>query len=870
VDVSALSLKIDSADVVRATADLDKFSASSAKAAGAAGKLSNDGGRPAPALSRSGQAAAAAAASVDRYAAANTGAAATATQAAAAAQRAAQGATQAGAAARTSAAGWDMLTGRLNNNFVAINKNLQALNLVPASAARARAALNDNANAMQSTPGNIAAQFQDIGVTAAMGMSPLLIALQQGTQLSAAFAGGGLKSLGAALRSVISPVSLLTIAIVAGVAALIQWGIEAANSSGEADRLSKALDDVNFTTSALGDAQDALGLVMDLTTGKINSQSDALFGLAKAQLEVIRVTAIRDQTEANRVLGEEARAKFSPMKALTIDLAQGGLAGNLTTSSAAASIIMQFQRGTLGSSQAIDRLSELNQAGRITTETFLELIEAVSNYGMAAENLKIYEEARTAIEGGPVASRLLDPDKPRTRRGKTDAERLADLIRDAKEAITAEENRAKAVQMSALAAAELEQRTRLLNAAASAGLKITPALAAEIDKLAASYANAKVAADTAEAIKAATDAVEDQRQAVEDQIKLIGLYGDALARARRELEAQRQLRDSLPEGEIVVVPNLTGKLSDEIDAANRLQRLEDIRKAGRDAAYAMNLERGALFLTGKALIAYNYAAEQKLKYQREGIELSPEEVAAIDAAAAAYAQQRDEIDRTAKALADAREVSRGFFSDWFNGVREGESLFKSFADSVVNGLNRIIDRLMDRALDSFLDGLFSGGTGFLAELFGKSSGLMQDPQGRDLNKLGTIPEVKWPNALGGVYGTAQRFAKGGAFTNSIVNTPTLFRFANGARLGEMGEAGPEAIMPLKRGPNGALGVQVHGGGKPAIRMGDVHNNYSFAGAVGLDGILAMIRQGGEATYTQVKRDLQQLLDQLNRDGAFAS
>lgn len=51
----------------------------------------------------------------------------------------------------------------------------------------AGAAANDNTvNRLQATPGNIAAQFQDIGVTAVGGMSPLLIALQQGTQLSAA------------------------------------------------------------------------------------------------------------------------------------------------------------------------------------------------------------------------------------------------------------------------------------------------------------------------------------------------------------------------------------------------------------------------------------------------------------------------------------------------------------------------------------------------------------------------------------------------------------------------------------------------------------------------------------------------------------
>lgn len=52
------------------------------------------------------------------------------------------------------------------------------------------------------------------------------------------------------------------------------------------------------------------------------------------------------------------------------------------------------------------------------------------------------------------------------------------------------------------------------------------------------------------------------------------------------------------------------------------------------------------------------------------------------------------------------------------------------------------------------------------------------------------------------------FAQGGAFTNSIVTKPTLFKFAAGGTMqnGVMGEAGPEAVMPLRRGPDGRLGV----------------------------------------------------------------
>ncbi|PWR03046.1 phage tail protein [Meridianimarinicoccus roseus] len=72
-----------------------------------------------------------------------------------------------------------------------------------------------------------------------------------------------------------------------------------------------------------------------------------------------------------------------------------------------------------------------------------------------------------------------------------------------------------------------------------------------------------------------------------------------------------------------------------------------------------------------------------------------------------------------------------------------------------------------------------------------------------------------------IIGSAMPFAKGAPFTQGrvmpfarggIVSGPTTFPMRGGTGL--MGEAGPEAIMPLARGPDGKLGVRGGGDSRP--------------------------------------------------------
>lgn len=82
------------------------------------------------------------------------------------------------------------------------------------------------------------------------------------------------------------------------------------------------------------------------------------------------------------------------------------------------------------------------------------------------------------------------------------------------------------------------------------------------------------------------------------------------------------------------------------------------------------------------------------------------------------------------------------------------------------------------------------------------------------NNPGQVP--LFANAKGGVYSSPSL----SAYSGQVVNQPTFFAFAKGA--GVMGEAGAEGILPLKRGPDGRLGVSMYGAQQQAPSSPNVY------------------------------------------------
>lgn len=120
-------------------------------------------------------------------------------------------------------------------------------------------------------------QLQDVAMTAAMGMNPAMIALQQGSQLAGNFAGMGLKQVGTtmlgAFTALLSPVSLATVAVTGLTAAAIQYFSKMGDETdGVSDSLREQADLIAKVATAWGDA-----------TPKIKAYADELEKAAKAK-----------------------------------------------------------------------------------------------------------------------------------------------------------------------------------------------------------------------------------------------------------------------------------------------------------------------------------------------------------------------------------------------------------------------------------------------------------------------------------------------------------------------------------------------------------------------------------------------------------
>lgn len=184
----------------------------------------------------------------------------------------------------------------------------------------------------------------------------------------------------------------------------------------------------------------------------------------------------------------------------------------------------------------------------------------------------------------------------------------------------------------------------------------------------------------------------------------------------------------------------------------------------------------------------------------------------------------DRLKEQQKSLSDRQMTYTDLFKNAFKGMEDaiieftktGKLSFKDMINSFLEGLIRYEIQQQQIMLFQSVGGARGLGR-LLANYINPGVVNPTGATGADMDLF----SMQY-NAKGNVfdYGV-QAFAKGGMFTNSIVDSPTLFKFAKGTGL--MGEAGPEAIMPLTRDNSGNLGVRAQGGNS---NVEVVVNNYS--------------------------------------------
>ncbi|ECK2356033.1 phage tail tape measure protein [Salmonella enterica] len=236
-------------------------------------------------------------------------------------------------------------------------------------------------------------------------------------------------------------------------------------------------------------------------------------------------------------------------------------------------------------------------------------------------------------------------------------------------------------------------------------------------------------------------------------------------------------------------------------------------------------------------------------------------------------------------------------SDWADGMREG---FANWADTASDYASQSAD-LVNNAMTGLVGNISDALAGNKVDWEDWASSVLQSMQKIILNamlvdSLRSTSNSGFFSSIGGMFGAGagavsgstpsgaynsaasglQLNAKGGAYasaslsaySNSIVSSPTYFAFAKGAGL--MGEAGPEAIMPLTRSADGSLGVRVVGSQSPAAGNGitqHITQHFTISGngdAALKQAMLEAARLGANDGAKQARQDLLQDFSNLGQ------
>ncbi|MFV3289119.1 phage tail tape measure protein [Pseudomonas sp. NY11955] len=520
--------------------------------------------------------------------------------------------------------------------------------------------------------------------------------------------------------------------------------------------------------------------------------------------------------------------------------------------------------------------------------------------GVTAEMANALEESGgAASEKAEVINRLKQAMAELT--GETDANTKAERQNAAARATAAQETQKYLdQQLKQLASAQdktntdaakryIAERTDLTEGEKAAILSV--AAARDAQKKAddeAAKSKRQGASETEQAAKKQLKDFESTEEGYKRQIQLINTTGDKQKDATEVAKLSFELQEGKLGNLSKAQQNRLLELAAELDALNKIKKAneDDLKLSAFKAAQATGTQtaingydqdlagigrgdkardrmRAELAMRQKHVEDLNALNEQRNTgqispelYQQE-TQVLTDELNKRLAAQQNYFQRVDEaqsnwsngatsalenyLDSAADVAGQTQDLFTNAFSNLEDGIvqfiKTGKASFKDFADSIIEDLIRIQVR---QAAAGFLGSAFN----FLG---GGSSALGQGTM------TGFSEVIR--NAKGGVYDSPSL----SAFSGGVYDSPQMFAFAKGA--GIFAEAGPEAILPLHRGPDGSLGVMAAGGwgggGESSFSFGGITQHFHFSGGAGSltkEEIRQVAQDGAKGGYELMLRD----------------
>lgn len=791
-EIAKLGFSADTNDLKKAKADLDAIVPSAKKVEAAAESTAS---------------------AFDILQEAAQGAAAEAKRVRNAADDAAAGLRNEGTAAGKAAGALDDVGNKGKKAGDAIKGVGTSANDAAAKLARMGTAANDNLTRVQATPANIAAQLQDIGVTAAAGMNPMIIGLQQGMQLIPALSGG-LANLGKALAEVFSPRSIVIIGLVALVAALIEmvnW-VDVAKVA-----LNGMADVLEVATPYLFAFAAGLALInVTSIVGGIVSATQALWGMVAAMVAAVGWPAL---LVAGLVAMGAAAVHFRDELTQYFGFDIVGVVKdsiNFIVGAFVAGVNIIRKTWSLLIPAIDDVMAQI--AASIQTK-FASMINSIID---SINHLLSVLPDWMKIGSGQIAHWNPTP-VPNASSGS--ASKFGNIARDEWNAAQGKDYVGMGIDaangMGKWAAGKLR--------GFASGL-------GEDDKKKKGH-HAKGGKTNAEKFDDLIGGADRKIAALKAEQAMIGLYGEALytAKAKQDMLNEAAQKGIVVDGAHMAIIDAKAAAIGRLTAENeRLKFMEDQRVSSANKIADMQAEMGMLQLYGEKLYAAQIMQSKLNEARQKHIDLTPAMIAALQAESDAEAKVKKQLEDQKLVVDQARSNIRGFFQDIYEGAKKGENAFDILLNAFSNFLNRIADQMANKAIDQVTNSIIAS-MGF---------------------------------ANGGAFNRGtQFFADGG-----IVSSPTSFAMSGG-RKGMMGEEGPEAIVPLKRGSDGSLGVQMFnqkaGGGTPNVSV-TVNNTHVLRGAMSSEDVIALNKRSAEQTKQELRAQVPQILKQYQRDGSFSA